>query len=210
MKDLVRAKIVPQLRSRLVQMGPQLIAEHGKDLQHATGHAPSLQANKVTSSSSVTSSARKAASPSVPIAAASSGSSSGVNTVEITSTDEFRTTAQELYNTFTLSDRLTAFTRAPPTVFEGAHEGARFSLFGGNVSGSFEMLEPPTKLVQKWRLGSWPANHYSTLQISFDQNDRDAVTVMRVAWHGVPVGEEEVVKRNWGEFYVRSIKTTFG
>jgi len=48
------------------------------------------------------------------------------------------------------------------------------------------------------------------LEIGFEQNNRDAVTVMRVEWTGVPVGEEEVVRRNWGEFYVRSIKTTFG
>jgi activator of HSP90 ATPase len=34
--------------------------------------------------------------------------------------------------------------------------------------------------------------------------------VMRVTWSGVPVGQEEVTKRNWGEYYVRSIKQTFG
>jgi activator of HSP90 ATPase len=26
----------------------------------------------------------------------------------------------------------------------------------------------------------------------------------------VPIGQEEVTKRNWGEYYVRSIKQTFG
>ena len=44
----------------------------------------------------------------------------------------------------------------------------------------------------------------------FDQNDVDHVTVMRVTWEGVPVGQEDVARRNWGEYYVRSIKTTFG
>lgn len=78
------------------------------------------------------------------------------------------------------------------------------------MSGSYMSLSEPTKIVQKWRLGSWPEGHHSVLEIHFDQNDRDAVTVMRVVWKGVPVGEEEVVRRNWGEFYVRSIKTTFG
>ena len=48
------------------------------------------------------------------------------------------------------------------------------------------------------------------LSISFDQNDVDGVTNMRVTWTGVPVGQEEVTKRNWGEYYVRSIKKTFG
>ncbi|KAK5001860.1 hypothetical protein LTR28_012142, partial [Elasticomyces elasticus] len=106
--------------------------------------------------------------------------------------------------------RIAAFTRAPPKVFEGARTGGKFELFGGNVSGEYTELEPPTRIVQKWRLAQWPQGHYSTLKIKFEQNDVDAVTVMRVDWEGVPVGQEEVTKRNWGEYYVRSIKTTFG
>lgn len=50
----------------------------------------------------------------------------------------------------------------------------------------------------------------STLEIKFDQNDVDRVTNMRVTWTGVPVGQEDVVKRNWEGYYVRSIKQTFG
>ena len=133
-----------------------------------------------------------------------------VNTTSLTSTEEFRTTAAELYTTFTDPSRIAAFTRAPPKVFEGAHVGGKFELFGGNVSGEFTHLEKPTKIVQKWRLGQWVEGHYSNLEIVFDQNDTDAVTVMRVHWDGVPVGQEDVTRRNWGEYYVRSIKTTFG
>jgi len=72
-----------------------------------------------------------------------------------------------------------------------------------------ELVEP-TKIVQSWRLDQWPTGHYSRLEINFDQNDVDNVTVMRVTWSGVPIGQEDVTKRNWGEYYVRSIKQTFG
>lgn len=210
-KDLVRSRITPQLRKKLAQIGLALITEHGKDLQHATGATPELPKSKITSSSSVSQSTAKTTTPSTAAAQkTASNGTSNVNTVEISSSEEFRTTAQELYTTFTAPDRLTAFMRAPPTVYEGAGPGNKFSFFGGNVSGAYVSLEEPTKIVQKWRLGSWPEGHFSTLKIEFDQNDRDAVTVMRVQWDGVPVGEEEVVRRNWGEFYVRSIKTTFG
>ncbi len=133
-----------------------------------------------------------------------------INTTSLTSTEEFRTTAAELYTTFTDPSRIAAFTRAPPKLFEGAHVGGKFELFGGNVSGSYLELEEPKKIVQKWRLGQWVEGHYSRLEIVFDQNDTDAVTVMRVTWEGVPMGQEEVTRRNWGEYYVRSIKTTFG
>lgn len=128
----------------------------------------------------------------------------------VTDTEEFRTSAEELFITFTDPQRIAAFTRAPPKVFEGAQVGGKFELFGGNVSGEYTELEKPKKITQKWRLKQWPEGHYSTLGITFDQNDVDAVTTMRVEWKGVPVGQEEVTKRNWSEYYVRSIKTTFG
>lgn len=128
----------------------------------------------------------------------------------MTDTEEFRTTAEELFKTFTDPQRLAAFTRAPPKVFEGAKKGGKFELFGGNVSGVFLELEEPKRIVQSWRLDQWPKGHFSKLHIEFDQNDVDSVTVMRVEWTGVPVGQEEVTKRNWDEYYVRSIKRTFG
>jgi activator of HSP90 ATPase len=208
-KDLVRSKIVPQLRKHLAKLGPSLIAEHGKDIQHAPGSNPSsgFSTPKIYSSSSVNKSSGPKSSSS-----GTTQSSGGklVNTTTITDSTEFRTTAEELFKTFTDPQRLAAFTRAPPQNFTGAQPGGKFELFGGNVKGEFVEVQEPTHIVQKWRLGQWPEGHYSTLSIWFDQNDVDSVTVMRVEWKGVPVGQEEPTKVNWGEYYVRSIKTTFG
>lgn len=209
MKDLVRAKIVPQLRQKLQKLAPALIAEHGKDLQHAAGSSPTLAPTKITSSTQAQTNAKPTSAPK-PSYSSITNTASTVNTTTVNSTEEFRTTASELYATFTSADRLAAFTRSPPKLFEGAKVGGKFELFGGNVSGKFVELEEPTKIVQEWRLGQWPEGHYSRLEIRFDQNERDAVTMMRVVWDGVPLGQEEVTRRNWGEYYVRSIKTTFG
>ena len=128
----------------------------------------------------------------------------------MTASDEFRTTAEELYSTFTDPQRIAAFTRAPPRQFEGNHVGGKFSIFDGNVVGEFAKLEPHKQMVQKWRLAQWPEGHFSTLEINFDQNDVDGVTQMRVTWTGVPTGQEDVTKQNWEVYYVRSIKQTFG
>jgi activator of HSP90 ATPase len=207
-KDLVRSKILPQLRKSFAQLAPAVMAEHGKDIQHAPGSNPGsgISTPKVYSSSSVNKSSSQTA------ASGSQKSSSGavVNVTTITDSTEFRTDAANLYQTFTDPQRLAAFTRAPPKNFTGAKPGGTFELFGGNVSGEFTELQEPTHIVQKWRLAQWPAGHYSTLSIWFDQNDVDAVTVMRVEWKGVPVGQEEPTKTNWDQYYVRSIKTTFG
>lgn len=205
-KDLVRSKIVPQLRDVLVKLGPSLIAEHGKDLQHAPDSNPS------SGFSTPTWHPQKERTP-IPAAKSTTTSGAGkssVNTTTVTATDEFRTTAEEMYQTFTDPQRLAAFTRAPPRVFEGAKPGAKFAIFDGNVTGEFVSLESPKKIVQKWRLAQWPEGHMSSQEIVFDQNDVDRVTNMRVTWTGVPVGQEEVVRRNWEGYYVRSIKQTFG
>jgi len=192
-------------------LGPALIAEHGKDLQHAKDQDPNkgFVAPKYLSGSSMNKSeAQSGATSSTSGANGSSGPS--VNTTTVTDTGEFRTTAQELYTTFTDPGRIAAFTRAPPKLFEGAKVGGKFELFGGNVSGEYVELDQPTRIIQKWRLQQWPQGHFSRLDIRFDQNDVDAVTNMRVEWTGVPVGQEEVTKKNWSEYYIRSIKTTFG
>lgn len=206
-KDLVRSKITPLLRAKFAELGPALISEHGKDIQHAPGAGPTstpLAPKPLTPSTSTSA---------VPQASTTSTSTTGqvsVNTVTVTDTEEFRCPASELYKTFTDPQRIAAFTRAPPKVFEGAHKGGKFELFSGNISGEYLELGEPTKVVQSWRLKQWPGDHHSTLEIVFDQNDVDNVTVMRVTWKGVPVGQEEVTKRNWQEYYVRSIKQTFG
>jgi len=206
-KDLVRSKIVPQLRPRLQKLAPALIAEHGKDIQHAPGSNPS---SGFSTPKYVTSSSLNKEAPKSTTTTQSSSKGPSVNVTTVTDSTEFRTSAAELYQTFTDPQRISAFTRSTPLVFEGPKVGGKFELFGGNVTGSYTELEEPTKIVQKWRLAQWPQGHYSTLNIRFEQNNVDNVTVMRVDWQGVPVGQEDVTKRNWGEYYVRSIKTTFG
>lgn len=194
---------MPQLRQEFQKIAGALIAEHGKDIQHAPGSNPSsgFSTPKVHPSSTASKTAGQSS---------QTKTAGTVNTTTVTDNEEFRTTAEELYQTFVDPARIAAFTRSPPKVFEGAKEGGKFELFGGNVSGEYLTLESPKKLVQSWRLSQWPAGHFSKLQIEFDQNDVDHVTVMRVTWEGVPVGQEDVTKRNWTEYYIKSIKQTFG
>ncbi|KAJ6017694.1 hypothetical protein N7451_001073 [Penicillium sp. IBT 35674x] len=205
-KDLVRSKIVPQLRVALAKLCGALITEHAKDIQHAPGVDPSKgfpavpvhpQTNKTQ------------AAPTTATTTTSTGKVA-INTTTVTASDEFRTTAEELFITFTDPQRLAAFTRGPPRQFEGAHVGGKFAIFDGNVTGEFVKLDSPKQIVQTWRLAQWPADHFSTLEINFDQNNVDGVTQLRVEWSGVPVGQEDVTKQNWDMYYVRSMKQTFG
>ncbi|BAE58184.1 activator of Hsp90 ATPase [Aspergillus flavus] len=204
-KDLVRSKLLPQLRQELVKLAPALITEHGKDIQHAPGENPSKGFTAPTYHPQT-----KKDTPAPKTITTSTSGKVAVNTTTVIASDEFRTTAEELYNTFTDPQRIAAFTRGAPRQFEGAQVGGKFAIFDGNVTGEYTKLEKPTQIVQKWRLAQWPEGHFSSLEINFDQNDVDGVTQMRVSWTGVPVGQEDVTKQNWEMYYVRSIKQTFG
>jgi len=204
-KDLVKSKIVPQLREIFQKLAPTLIAEHGRDIQHASG------SNPTSGFATPTWHPHRERTPVSSTTTKSASSGNGlVNTTTVTATDEFRTTAEELFKTFTDPQRIAAFTRAAPKQFDGAQVGGKFQIFDGNVLGEYVKLDQPKQVVQKWRLKQWPEGHYSLQEINFDQNDIDQVTNMRVLWTGVPVGQEDVVKRNWEGYYVRSIKQTFG
>jgi activator of HSP90 ATPase len=204
-KDLVRSKLVPQIRQELAKLAPALIANHAKDIQHAPGENPSSGFATPPSYPQTS----KSASP-APQTTTTTTNKVAVNTTTVTASDEFRTTAEEMYTTFTDPQRIAAFTRGAPRQFDGAQVGGKFSIFDGNVNGEFVKLDKPKQIVQKWRLAQWPEGHFSTLEINFDQNDVDGVTQMRVSWTGVPVGQEDVTKQNWDVYYVRSIKQTFG
>ena len=206
----MRSAILPQLRTALAKLGPAMMAEHGKAIQHAPGSGPPTGYTTPVSKTTSSSASQTLAKASSALASDSSKKGPAVNAVPVSTSSEFRTSAAELFTTFTDPQRITAFTRSPPTVFEGAKPGGKFGLFGGGVSGEYVSLKEPTQIVQKWRLANWPADHYSTLTLDFDQNDVDAVTNMRVKWDRVPVGQEEITEAKWGEYYVRSLKTTFG
>ncbi|KAF3388588.1 hypothetical protein F1880_004092 [Penicillium rolfsii] len=205
-KDLVRSQIVPQLRKTLATLTGALITEHAKDLQHAPGVNPSAGFTPAPVHPQTT---KKEAAPTTTTTTSTTGKVA-VNTTTVTASDEFRTTAEELYNTFTDPQRIAAFTRGAPRQFEGAKPGGKFAIFDGNVTGEFVKLDAPKQIVQKWRLAQWPEGHFSSLEINLDQNDVDGVTQLRVEWSGVPIGQEDVTKQNWELYYVRSIKQTFG
>ncbi|KAF3165124.1 hypothetical protein TWF106_003201 [Orbilia oligospora] len=207
-RELARSHLTPQLRERLYRFSDALVEQHGKDIQHTKENDPKYKLSQVPDAASSSSAA----------APGTSGKGSGpqasrsetkavVNTTEIVETFEFQTTADELYQTLVDPNRITAFTRSQPDVFEPV-EGGRFKLFGGNVTGEFVRLDPTEKITQKWRLANWPEGHYSTMTMVFDQGV--AATVLRLTWKGVPIGQEETARKNFSEYYVRSIKITFG
>ncbi|KAK9238042.1 activator of Hsp90 ATPase [Lipomyces kononenkoae] len=201
-RALIRQKIVPELRKKLSAFGHDLIETHGKDIQHPVGENRS----QFTSSNQTAAAAPKSAATSATETAKKS-STSAYNTTTLRLESAFNTTAAELYTTFLDPARVTAWTRSPPVKFSPS-EGGEYALFGGNVSGKFVKLIENKSIEMLWRLKDWKPDHFADLNIEFDQGQGETKAI--VTWKGVPVGQEDVTRQNFEEYYVKSIKLTFG
>lgn len=224
---LARKELVPQLRKILLKFGHDLIATNSSDIQLDSDKVSSVFTKANQESSSKGESRREAESekkqpepvPKASVAsssAATSGSpsSSGssvprYNTSTLHLEPVFNTTAEQLYITLLDSNRISAWSRSSPQIeLFPPKENSEFRLFGGSISGKFTKLVPNEHITQLWRLEDWKAGHYAELDIQLKQGAGE--TLMVVKWTGIPVGEEDRVRGNFEDYYVRLIKITFG
>jgi activator of HSP90 ATPase len=89
-----------------------------------------------------------------------------------------------------------------------AKKGEPFEMIDGNVSGVFVEVVPFTKIVQKWRLKSWPAGHFSDVVIEIRQSSDD--TRVKVKQTNVPEREIDNTKMGWRKYYFEAMKRCFG
>ena len=106
---------------------------------------------------------------------------------EINISEEMKCTGQELFNALTRKDMIQIFTNCEAKMTEQAIEGGEFLLLGGNIQGKFIEVTPFTKIVQEWRLKSWPSGISSTVTITIKQANED--TKLFIKQTGVPKTE---------------------
>lgn len=224
---LAKKELVPQLRKILLKFGHDLIATNSSDIQLDSDKVSSVftKANQASSSTGGTGepkraaeSEKKAAAPTGNVAkspsTSASPSTSGTsvpryNTSTLHLEPVFNTTAEQLYITLLDSNRISAWSRSSPQMeLFPPKENSEFRLFGGSISGKFTKLVPNEHITQLWRLEDWKAGHYAQLDIQLKQGAGE--TLMVVKWTGIPVGEEDRVRGNFEDYYVRLIKITFG
>jgi len=122
--------------------------------------------------------------------------------------EHFKCTGQELYNALTQKEMMQIFSGGDVKMDKAAAKDVAFEMIGGNVQGTFVQLEPFTKIVQKWRLKSWPAGHYSRVEITIKQGKED--TTLSLDCTEVPEKELENTRAGWCRYYFESIKRVFG
>lgn len=142
----------------------------------------------------------------------------GANTVTIHLEPSFNVPAVEIFNTFIDKERVMMWSRSPIREFDKNKSngsqyfmvGDRFELFNGNIESEVVESKLGSKLVLKWRLKDWRENLYSTMNMEFHESSEYHETKIQLTWSGIPVGEEDRVRANFEDYYVRPIKLTFG
>lgn len=135
------------------------------------------------------------------------GTGCKIETTTLELKENFKCSGQELYNALTQKEMIQVFTGGDVKL-EKAAKGESFEMIGGNVQGSFVDLQPFTKIVQKWRLKSWPAGHHSLVTIDIKQGSED--TSLTLTCKDVPSKELESTKQGWRRYYFHGIKQAFG
>lgn len=102
-----------------------------------------------------------------PVTSKSNSAGVKIDTSTINIVQKLQCKGLEFYDAMTRIEMVTAFTRGHVKL--EAFKGGKFQLFGGNISGTFEELEPGKKIVQKWRYKQWPEGHYSTVTLDIEE-----------------------------------------
>lgn len=235
-KPLIREKLVPQLRDIFSQFGKDLLITHGNDIQVSQDEVKSnfTKANQQASYDQVKAAQKASAAgtatsntPAQAHAPASSGSGKKeefrhgaektiVNTSEIHLEPSFNVPAAELLRTFLDKMRLQQFSRSELRLVKGdaasptLRAGDEYQLFGGNVATKVVSVTDKT-LEMQWRLAEWsPSSWYSTMVLEFHESQEYHETKLEITWKDIPVGQEDRVRQNFENYYVRAIKLTFG
>lgn len=122
--------------------------------------------------------------------------------------ENMKCTGQELFNVLTQRDMIQVFTGGEAKMKEEAVAQGDFELLGGNISGMFIEVIPFTKIVQKWRLKSWPSGHFSHVEMVIQQTADD--TKITIKQTGIPIKELDNTRMGWHRYYFEAMKRTFG
>ncbi|KAL1919857.1 uncharacterized protein VTP21DRAFT_1788 [Calcarisporiella thermophila] len=197
-KELARTQLLDQIKQRLGGFAQALVEENTKDVMIDPSE---FQKKAVTTSNKDGGGVNKNTEEKKEVPRGKI-----INTTTYTEDLDFQTSAHEMYETLLDEHRVRAWSRGNAKVERKV--GGEIRLFDGNVTGEILELVPDKKIIQKWRMSTWPADHFSTVYITFDQAS-DHLT-LHVRQEGVPVGEDDVLRRNWHGYYWNSIKGTFG
>ena len=136
----------------------------------------------------------------LPIASAQSDKS-----ITIHQEIEFNASPQQLYEALLDSKRFTEFSGRPAEI--NREVGGAFSLFKGHIIGRNLELVQNQRIVQAWRVVTWPEGAYSIAR--FDLKPQRSGTLVIFDHIGFPEGLHDHLAEGWEENYWSLLKKYF-
>ncbi|KAJ9060219.1 Co-chaperone [Entomophthora muscae] len=204
-RQVVRTFLSAEIKQVFASFTKDLIDSHSKDV-YIDPSQLGTPSHSATSSAISQPEPPKKTGSSASAPKVSESPSASINTCTLKDTIEFVASGMDVFQALTDPTLVSIWTRSPATISKDID--SNFSLFGGNIQGTVKELVPGKKIVQKWRTNNWPAGHYSTVTILLEEQTGSVNLILEQ--DGVPVGELDITRRNWAQFYWNSIKSTFG
>lgn len=205
-REFMRTEGTAKIRSQLGAYIKELKEEYSKGLILPTKNSTGQPTIEPLPKSSATAAIRNR--PSL-VSATPKPTTTPIGTAAIADlsfSEDFICTPEDLYKVFTTEPYTKTFTRGDAVV--DAVPGGKYTVFGGNVTGSFVELKPTSRFVMKWRKQTWPTDHYST--VTFEFSAIDTGTRLKLSQSGVPSFDEENTRGGWISHYFNAIRQTFG
>jgi activator of HSP90 ATPase len=136
----------------------------------------------------------------LPIASAQSDKS-----ITIHQEIDFTASPDQLYETLLDSKQFAAFSGRPAEI--NREVGGAFSLFKGHITGRNVELIPNERIVQAWRVVTWPEGAYSIVR--FELKPQGLGTHLVFDHIGFPEGLHDHLAAGWEENYWSLLKKNF-
>jgi activator of HSP90 ATPase len=118
---------------------------------------------------------------------------------------EFNASPQQLYEALLDTKQFTEFSGRPADI--NREVGGAFSLFKGHIIGRNVELVPNERIVQAWRVVTWPEGAYSIAK--FDLKPHGSGTQLVFDHIGFPEGLHDHLAEGWEENYWSLLKKYF-
>uniref|UniRef100_A0A0M3I8T6 Aha1_N domain-containing protein n=1 Tax=Ascaris lumbricoides TaxID=6252 RepID=A0A0M3I8T6_ASCLU len=186
-EEFSKGLILPTDRAK-----PQVITKGKSNIAHATVDKKTFQNHVVTSSKKEIATSHTAA--------------GDVELKSISLSENFKVQPDRLWEVLTDLELVKKWSNG------NAHFDLRpdgeFALFNSMVTGSFLRIEQNKELDMKWRLKSYPSEHYANVR--FILEDEGDSTKLNVEASGVPCAQADDTENGIRRFYLQSISRTFG
>lgn len=199
LKELLKREGFPKIRETIVKFLTEL-ATGGGALEEGI-------VKRASESKTSSSSAKQVLDTAVPAQSAEDKKRDAAAQGKLKLSCTFRAKPADIYDALLNPPKVSAFTQGPAEI--RPEVGAAFKLFGGLISGEISALEKDAKIVQKWRINSWPAGAISTVTITMVENS-SGETKLKLDQVGIPEDQVVSTEEGWKMRYFEAIKKCFG